>query len=212
LSHRDLTSGDLAEVAAVARHEAAHAVACIRHGQPFTRVRLHEGGVLPSVCGVTVPDGSWPVSEDSRIFTSLAGPAAEWAFRGGISDEQIVSAAREAVGRTPGGCDWDMLGEMDQGDWIWAFRSAEAASTEDWPAIEAVADALLEHGSLSQADVQQIVCDHGHGEVSAGTAEPGLRSAPPATALAGAPYSGQVTSLSKPPACPKQLPCPNWSG
>jgi len=62
LSSRDLTSDDLAEVAAIARHEAAHAVACIRYGQPFTRVRLYEGDPqrgtarLCDVCGVIVPD------------------------------------------------------------------------------------------------------------------------------------------------------------
>lgn len=157
-----LSDDDLAEVAATMRHEAAHAVACLRHGQPFTRVRLYEGDIergtarICDVCGVTVPEGYWPVSEDARIFASLAGPAAEWTFKGGISDEQIVSVAREAIGRTPGGCDWDVLAELDQGAWVWAFRVAEAANEQDWPAIEAVADALLEHGSLTQADVQQI--------------------------------------------------------
>jgi hypothetical protein len=104
---RQLSDDDLAEVAATMRHEAAHAVACLRHGQPFTRVRFYEGGIergtarICDVCCVTVPDGYWPVSEDARIFAFLAGPAAEWTFKGGISDEQIVSVAREAIGRTP---------------------------------------------------------------------------------------------------------------
>ena len=47
-------------------------------------------------------------------------------------------------------------------------RASRRANAEDWPAIEALADALLEHGSLAQAEVQQTVRDQGQWEVNAG--------------------------------------------
>ncbi len=68
---------------------------------------------MRAACGVTVPDGSWHVSEDARIFITLAGPAALLWFKGGASDEQIACTAAgqsghawpdiEAVAHIPAG-------------------------------------------------------------------------------------------------------------
>jgi hypothetical protein len=136
-------------------HEAGHAVVALRLGLVFDFV-------------TTVPDehaetdgalhwtdlqsaGDLEIAPAADAIVLLAGPFAEARLTG--------STLHEVLADDPAGEDREALATLglDDDEFVAAGRDALAMVEEDWPAIERVADALLESETLDFAEVEALV-------------------------------------------------------
>jgi hypothetical protein len=136
-------------------HEAAHAVIALRLGLVFDHV-------------TTVPDereetdgalhwtelqsaGDLEIAPTADAIVLLAGPFAEARVTG--------SSLHEVLADDPAGEDREALATLglDDDEFVAASREALALVEEDWPAIERVADALLDRDTLDFAEVEALV-------------------------------------------------------
>ena len=144
---------NVSEITAI--HEAAHAVAAIRTGLPFENV-----SVVPDDADET--DGAlyWIELHDqlglmmppeALAIVLLAGPCAEARARRLRFDRVLAGEAATD--------DRDSLSALGLSDaqFIAASRNAVELIDRDWPAIERVANALMNGGSLRFDEVENLV-------------------------------------------------------
>jgi ATP-dependent Zn protease len=136
-------------------HEAAHAVVALRLGLVFDHV-------------TTVPDdaaetdgalhwtelqsaGDLEIAATADAVVLLAGPFAEARLTGGTLHEVLAD--------DPAGEDREALATLglDDDEFVAASREALELVELDWPAIERVADALLEQETLDFSQVEALV-------------------------------------------------------
>lgn len=151
----------------IAYHEAGHAVWLVSNGVPlrYVTIRPRRAGVVGCVLLRPFPDeyDERRCSSDAayerekhrdwaRFVSSLCGPFAE----------------AKATGRPPEGADFTDGGSGDREQFVrgssWppakidaAHEEAEAFIESHWPQIEAVALALLERKTLTQAEVRTLL-------------------------------------------------------
>jgi ATP-dependent Zn protease len=136
-------------------HEAGHAVVALRLGLVFDHV-------------TTVPDdhaetdgalhwtelqsaGDLEIAATADAIVLLAGPFAEARL--------IESTLHEVLAGDAAGEDREALATLglDDDEFVAASRDALALVEQDWPAIERVADALLEYETLDFDEVEALV-------------------------------------------------------
>jgi len=136
-------------------HEAGHAVVALRLGLVFDHV-------------TTVPDdhaetdgalhwtelqsaGDLEIAATADAIVLLAGPFAEARL--------IDSTLHEVLAGDAAGEDREALATLglDDDEFVAASRDALALVEQDWPAIERVADALLEYETLDFDEVEALV-------------------------------------------------------
>jgi len=159
----------------IAHHEGGHAVAGLVLGVPFTEVRIVHGedgkigvplktnpwtGPRPTSNPGEFTDEEWAkLSEngeeweawrkrdnDSYAIFCLAGKAAQLEYAGEASEEDAKADYSFIAYRLPD-CQ-RRLGELEE--------AARALVREYWPAVEAVATALLDRSVLTAAEAEEI--------------------------------------------------------
>ena len=166
---RDLPSEEMRE----AVHEAGHAVANVVLGRPFLRVslerRTHPGGMLLTD-GVIFDEATLADRrrrreageiDDADLTADMAGPMAERALLGGRTDdewrigadldfERLRATIRNA-GRS--GAEGEIGARL--------MNRANEVIAQSWAAIGRVSKALLEKGTLTFAEVNELVREGG---------------------------------------------------
>lgn len=138
-------------------HEAGHAVVALRLGLVFDHVttvpdeHAETDGALHWTDLQTAGDLEIAATADAVVL--LAGPFAEARLTETTLHDVLAGDAagedREALAT---------LG-LDDDEFVAASRDALALVEQDWPAIERVADALLERDSLDFDEVEALVAD-----------------------------------------------------
>ena len=151
--------------AAIAHHEAGHAIAYIRRGYNFRYVTLHPRNA--EELGLVRPWRPQPMRGTDHAQISAAGPLAELCYTTISSEdpedfdiEDLLSAfllqARWADLGTSAGADVDAYKRVYRaGTDAWRHVAEQVA--EDWPVVVAVAEALLDSPrALTYREVQAI--------------------------------------------------------
>lgn len=159
------------ERAAIAIHEAGHAVIMIRCGMPFRYITL-ASRTAGSVAHVKTPDREVKCSAWDFMAAAAAGPIAHdiisdchdrvFVAEGGGSDfEELLDGARYTLGEFRRGAKSERgltrespVRQIAAVAWADTYRRVAA----DWGGILATADALLwSHRALTRAAVRQII-------------------------------------------------------
>ena len=149
---------------AIAHHEAGHVVAAHRAGRDIRQVQIsaeafEDGSFgktqhLNPIFGQELDDGDPRLTEygDAELIIALAGPEAE----SRLDPKRTIAPSDQAeVDRILGAT--INLSQAEKEKYLrWARRVARQIVEDDWPAIQRVAAALLEHGSLSGDEVAQL--------------------------------------------------------
>ena len=151
-------------LASIAYHEAGHAVAMIGLGFPVGLV-----SIVPEAdsLGRVVPAGPPPATGSGPPLTTtqlaLVHVGAVITFVAGAEAERLA-------GYDPAGCDSDEADAYAMEDWVWdllgvppwrwrhvARAAAASYLSENWPAVERVAAALLAHADLPGERARELV-------------------------------------------------------
>jgi len=138
-------------------HEAAHAVIALRLGLAFDHVTT-----VPDDRGETDGALHWTdlqsagdleIAPTADAIVLLAGPFAEARL--------TESTLHEVLADDPAGEDREALATLglDDEEFVAASREAFALVEQDWPAIERVADALLDRDTLDFEEVEALVAE-----------------------------------------------------
>lgn len=138
-------------------HEAGHAVVALRLGLVFDFVttvpdeRAETDGALHWTDLQSAGDLEIAPAADAIVL--LAGPFAEARL--------TESTLHDVLADDPAGEDREALATLglDDDEFVAASRDALAMVEEDWPAIERVAEALLESETLDFAEVEALVAE-----------------------------------------------------
>jgi ATP-dependent Zn protease len=150
------------ETEQVAYHEAGHIFCAHFFGHRITKASLNACEVeLPTVDGVT-PAGQ---TAHETIVVSLAGSYASQRFSGnGANGAGTDNAYTKYLSlRLSGGRQTEASALLD-----WSRCRAAGLVDRHWRAIEAVATALTQRGSLDEAEIHQIILN---GDTKDGIAE-----------------------------------------
>ena len=150
-------------------HEAGHTIACIEYGIGFVRVTVDPHPVfIGAVDGYVlmapmIPEEARTDRErirlERRVIMDLAGPIAEQ-VAGYPASQACIDQHREDADRlllrlVP----WHSLDELRALRHYLDLRAARCVR-EWWPRVERVADALLERGTLTRAEVVALLAPH----------------------------------------------------
>ncbi len=162
-----MNKGRTKKLVALAYHEAGHAVAAYRLKFPITEVTIvaqddylgavtHKG-LQQRIYNALAYGSIRPqmrVKIEEQMIISIAGPVAEQKYRGRYNH----IAARS---------DWDGVTELALALWPqpdvastyirWMYLRAVHLINDDWPAVEAVANALLAMNTLRRKDVVRVI-------------------------------------------------------
>jgi hypothetical protein len=126
-----------------AHHEAGHAVAASVLGTPIKRASLDEVWTLVRV--------GCPRAQRNQAIIALAGAEAETKYCGHSLDRQA-----ELWG-VAWATDLAAVGDLERAAIAPALCQARQLVDQHWRAIEAVAQALLERGELTGADIHALI-------------------------------------------------------
>lgn len=138
-------------------HEAGHAVIALRLGLVFDHVTTIPDDHAETDGALHWTDlqsaGDLEIAATADAIVLLAGPFAEARLTG--------STLHEVLADDPAGEDREALATLglDDEEFVAASREALALVEQDWPAIERVADELLECETLDFTEVEALVAD-----------------------------------------------------
>jgi ATP-dependent Zn protease len=165
-----VTDHNHSELERAAYHEAGHAVAAYALGRRFTRVTLEVGGGSLGRCGYAERRNFDPDLPDMytgpqigavvehQIMGYLAGPIAEgilvneksWRETGGAADvPRAVDLAMYLLG--------DIKRAEDYMKRMWDETEELIRRPENWAAVQAMAEELLERGQVEDERAREII-------------------------------------------------------
>lgn len=140
-------------------HEAGHAVIALRLGLVFDHVTTVPDDDAETDGALHWTDlqsaGDLEIAPTADAVVLLAGPFAEARL--------VESTLHEVLAGEAAGEDREALATLglDDDEFVAASRDALALVEQEWPAIERVADALLEYETLDFDEVEALVTDEG---------------------------------------------------